>query len=164
MLNAKRKSILIKALQFVDPKIQDVQMSVTGELSADIGLDYFLPVNLLGSGTSNVTSIISSTDGAGGGLSMIDEIENGLHVSVIKSMWGMLLEHSATHDTQVFATTHSAEVIKALTAASNGELFSDDDNEIACFALEKLDSDEVRTFKYSREDLIKSEQAGVDIR
>lgn len=162
MLNAKRKNILIKALRFVDPKIQDVQMSATGVFSADIGLDYFMPVDLLGSGAGHVTSIISSTDGAEGGWSMIDEIENGLHVSVIKPMWEMILEHSAARSTQVFATTHSDDVIKALTAVSDKGLF--DGNEVACFALEKFDSDEVKAYRYSHEDLIKSENANIDIR
>ena len=165
MLNAKRKSILIKALQFVNPEVRDVQMSTTGVLSADTGLDYFLPVDLLGGGPGNVTNIISSIDGAEGGLLMIDGIERGLHVSAIKPVWGMILEHSAACDTQIFATTHSKDVIKALTAVSNEKLLSDDDgNEVACFALEKLDSDEIKAYRYSVEDLIKSEEADVDIR
>ena len=165
MLNAKRKDILIKALQFVNPEVQDVQISATGVLSADTGLDYFLPVDLLGSGTGNVTNIISSIDGAEGGLLMMDGIERGLHVSAIKPVWGMILEHSAACDTQIFATTHSKDVIKALTAVSNEKLLSDDDgNEVACFALEKLDSDETKAYKYSVEDLIKSEEADIDIR
>ena len=161
MLRAKRKSILVKALQFVDPKIQDIQMSAAGVLCADIGLAYFLPINLLGGGASHMASILSSIDGAEGGLSMIEEIENGLHVSVLKPTWEMILEHSAEHSTQVFITTHSDDVIKSLTAVSNRRLFSD---EVACFALEKLDSDEIKAFRYSPEDLIKSENSNTDIR
>ena len=50
---------------------------------------------------------------AAGGLLLIDEIENGLHHSVLEEVFVTLLELARTFDVQVFATTHSAECIRA---------------------------------------------------
>ena len=50
---------------------------------------------------------------AAGGLLLIDEIENGLHHTVLPEVFATLLEMARTFDVQVFATTHSAECVRA---------------------------------------------------
>ena len=165
ILNEKRKDSLLHSLRFIDPKIQDIKTGPRGVVSIDIGLDSFIPINLFGDGTVRILNILSSIDGTRDGVLLIDEVDNGLHVSTIKHMWEMILEHSAMCGTQIFATTHNADVIRLLTEVlSSNSSANDGDNIAACFALEKLDSDEVKVFRYSHEDLVKSENSGIDIR
>jgi len=163
MLNAKRKEPLLHSLRVVDPKIQDIKTGAGGFVSVDIGLDSFIPINLLGQGASRILNILSSIDGMRDGALVVDEIDNGLHVSAIRHMWEMILEHSAQCRTQIFATTHNGDVVRFLAEVSGNELFENDDA-VACFALEKLESDVVRAFRYSSEDLMKSRNSDIDVR
>lgn len=165
MLNAKRKDSLLHALRFIDPKIQDIRTGADGIVSVDIGLDSFIPINLLGSGIVRILHILSSIEGHRKGIIAIDEIEYGLHVSTMKQMWKMILDHSAECGTQVFATTHDEDVIQSLTEVLNAEECPDDwQKETACFHLQKHDSGEVRAFRYPYDSLQKLENSNIDIR
>lgn len=165
MLNAKRKDSLLRALRFIDPDIQDIKTGADGFISVDIGLDRFIPINLLGSGIARILDILSSIEGHRDGIIAVDEIENGLHFSTLKQMWKMILEHSATCGTQVFATTHDRDVIQSLTKVLNDEECPDDwQKETACFHLRKHDSGEVMAFRYPYDSLQKLENSNIDIR
>ena len=48
------------------------------------------------------------------GILLIDEIDTGLHYSLIEQLWGALIELSRQLDVQIFATTHSSDCIRAL--------------------------------------------------
>ena len=49
------------------------------------------------------------------GLIFIDEIENGIHYSVQKDVWNAIGKLARDLDIQVFATTHSLEMIARQT-------------------------------------------------
>jgi AAA15 family ATPase/GTPase len=47
------------------------------------------------------------------GIVFIDEVENGVHYSVLSKLWEATAEFAERFNTQVFATTHSLECIRA---------------------------------------------------
>jgi predicted ATPase len=49
-----------------------------------------------------------------GGFLFLDEIENGLHWSVMPKLWRFLVETARALDVQVFATTHSKDCLEGL--------------------------------------------------
>jgi AAA15 family ATPase/GTPase len=49
-----------------------------------------------------------------GGCLFVDEIDTGLHYSVIAKMWQLLIETARRLDVQVFASTHSLDCLQAL--------------------------------------------------
>lgn len=49
-----------------------------------------------------------------GGILLVDEIDTGLHYSILGDMWLMLVNAAKQYDTQVFATTHSLDCIRGL--------------------------------------------------
>ena len=58
---------------------------------------------------SMVLAIVSAPNG----WLLVDEIENGLHYSVLEAVWEAIAVASEKTKTQVFATTHSFECIQA---------------------------------------------------
>ncbi|MCY4043192.1 MAG: AAA family ATPase [Candidatus Dadabacteria bacterium] len=163
MINKKLKREMLSWLQSIEPKIQDVTMQLGGLVAVDIGLPNLIPVNLLGDGLMRILYVLSGIHAMEDGILMIDEIENGLHVSSVKNMWQMVLEHSEKANTQVFMTTHSRDVIEALQTVQSGGLLVEEDS-VACFWLDKLDTDEVEARRYSPSDIEKAIDAGIDIR
>ena len=89
---------------------------------ADIGLDRLLPLSSLGDGIQRMASLSLAMTDRSIGLIFIDEIENGIHYSVQKDVWNAIGKLARDLDIQVFATTHSAEMIEAANDA-----FGDDD-------------------------------------
>ena len=161
VLNEKKKDFLLDSLRFVDPKITDIRAGVQGLVSVDIGLDSFIPVNLLGDGIMNMLSISAGINMVTNGALMIDEIENGLHVTALEQVWKIILDRSKKSNAQIFVTTHSEDVIKSLRNVLGEDLFSD---AIACYRLVKFPDDVVRAYRYSGEQLGIALDSHTDIR
>jgi len=49
---------------------------------------------------------------------LFDEIENGLHHSVMKDFWRYIIKMALANNFQIFATTHSHEMMEALVKAA----------------------------------------------
>jgi AAA15 family ATPase/GTPase len=65
---------------------------------------------------------------------LIDEIENGLHYTVHDEFWEMLFKLAIAYDIQIFAATHSREMIEAFNRINQKEAFK---GEAAYFELFK---------------------------
>lgn len=65
---------------------------------------------------------------------MIDEIENGVHYTIQAQLWEYVFKLAAAYRVQIFATTHSLEMIKAFEKTARAQQFED---KIACIELTK---------------------------
>ncbi|MCK6411782.1 MAG: AAA family ATPase [Azonexus sp.] len=77
-----------------------------------------IPLAGMGDGMTRVLQIVLSLFSAKGGILLLDEFENGLHYSVQKQAWDLVLFLAKELSVQVFATTHSRDCIEAFSAAS----------------------------------------------
>jgi len=161
MLNRKQKDFLMQALKSVDSKIKDIKVGMQGLVSVDIGLDSFVPINLMGDGVMRILSILSGIEGVSNGMLFVDEIENGLHVNTMRHAWDVMLAQSRSANAQLFLTTHSGDAIKSLHNALNSRLFPD---AVACYRLVKFPNDVVRAYRYSGEQLGMALDSDTDIR
>ena len=59
------------------------------------------------------------------GLLLIDEIDTGLHYSVLPDMWKLVFEVARQLNVQVFATTHSWDCIQAFSQAQQEQTEAD---------------------------------------
>lgn len=133
-----RKDIVIRTLQIIDERVRDVSVIVEngqGVIYADIGLARKIPVRLMGDGIGRVLSFILRIIELEGGVVFIDEIENGIHYSVLHDFWKKIGSIAREFRCQIIATTHSYECIKALADYSAGMEDSSDD--CAYFRLEQ---------------------------
>ena len=118
-------SILIDALRIVEPKLKTLEVLYDGTLPrihANIGLVKSIPLSSLGEGMNRLASLILAMGETAQGVIFIDEIENGLHYAIQKKVWQVIGQIARDLDIQVFATTHSLEMIRAAH-----EAFKDDD-------------------------------------
>lgn len=79
-----------------------------------------VPLRSLGEGINHLFGLAVSLACAKNGFLLIDEIENGLHYSVMKGLWSLILKQSKDLGVQVFATTHSLDCIRGFQEASDG--------------------------------------------
>ena len=73
-----------------------------------------VPLDLFGEGLRRLLGMAITMVSEEAGILLIDEIDTGLHYSLIEQLWGALIELSRQLDVQIFATTHSSDCIRAL--------------------------------------------------
>lgn len=128
---------------------------------ADIGKYRFFPLPLLGEGLNRVLSVALAITIAPDGVVLIDEIENGLHWTVMRKIWEAISKYAEQNNTQIFATTHSWECIVSFQEALS-EL-SREDISAKLFRLEQK-NDQIKAISYSLQDLEISVKQKIEIR
>lgn len=112
----KRGDLLVDALRVVDPRLQGIEdNSSSGEpmIWVDIGLPELVPLSMLGAGMAHVARVFLVVASVPDGVVLVDEIENGLHHSVLPDVWRVIAKAAEQFNVQVFATTHSFECVQA---------------------------------------------------
>lgn len=74
-----------------------------------------LPLASLGDGAQRMLLIAVALVSAKDNLLLLDEIEAGLHYSVLEKLWAVIFRYADQLNVQVFATTHSSDAIKSFT-------------------------------------------------
>ncbi|WP_198648988.1 ATP/GTP-binding protein [Cyanothece sp. BG0011] len=106
---------LIKILQSIDDSIECIKVLSIGEPNLYIQQKSknLLPSSLFGDAINRVTEIVLTIINNNLKTILIDEIENGIHYTNHRDFWRALFELSKELDVQIFATTHSLEMIQA---------------------------------------------------
>lgn len=121
--NERRTLDLIKR---IEPNIVDVRVLVTQRepmLYLKDARAGFLPVSSFGDGIRRILALALALPRAANGVLLIDEIETGLHVSLVERVYSWIVAACHELDVQLFTTTHSQEAVDALmrAAATEGE-------------------------------------------
>ena len=124
---------VLAALQVVEPRIERI-VALPGVPStyrdgADRGgfvvriaeVGPRVPIGSMGDGIWRMLGLSMSLATARGGLLLVDEIDTGLHYTVMRDMWRLVLETANRLNLQVFATTHSLDCWLSLADVINGE-------------------------------------------
>jgi hypothetical protein len=77
-----------------------------------------VPLTAFGDGMRRAATLVAGAAAATGGSLLLDEIESGIHHSVLPEVLHVLMRSAEQFNTQVFATTHSLDAIDAIVAAS----------------------------------------------
>ena len=129
----KEKTIknIVKILQYIDNRIENIRTYNTkhGLWIKKINEDDDQPLEFYGDAVKKVIkyftpffekSLLTKPEGFTSYL-LIDEIENGLHYTAHHDFWKSIFKLSKELNVQVFATTHSLEMIKAFNEVAKEE-------------------------------------------
>lgn len=117
---------VVKALQIIAPDIEAVSVigGKNGNGSRTViarSRHFKTPVSLrtFGDGVNHLFGIILSLVKASGGVLLVDEIENGLHHSILPEVWKVIFRMAGELNVQIFATTHSWDCVDSFQKAAN---------------------------------------------
>ncbi|MGH9755047.1 MAG: AAA family ATPase [Blastocatellia bacterium] len=147
----KKKPKLIESLKKVEPRLEDLQYLKVGSeplVYVDLGLKELIPLTQLGQGVTRLFRFFSEMLVEEAKVVLIDEIENGIHHSVLTDVWKGLAMIALEENLQVFATTHSWECIEAAHKA----FASGDPNEFRLHRLEQIKG-EIKAVTYDEESI-----------
>ncbi len=162
LFTEKREKELFELLRDADSRVVDVVYQPgKGSLLVDIGEEKRFPVELMGDGFRRLLTIGSALLISQNGRLLIDEIDNGLHVSTLKSLMCRILRFAVKYNVQVFAVTHNWDVIKALQNCAESEGMQD---EIRAFTIVNYQDKGHKTYCYQYDELEHAIEQEIDIR
>lgn len=153
---------VVELLRVIEPRLKDLDYLRLGTeplVYADLGLDDFVPTTQLGQGFTRLLSLFSEAIYSQSGIILIDEVESGIHYSVMGQVWKGIAAIAREQDLQVFATTHSYECIRAAHEAFS----SLDTYDLTVHRLERV-GEEVKVASYDRVALETSIDMNLEVR
>lgn len=123
------------------------------------GENHPIPLKSLGDGATRLLGIALALTNSQNGFLLIDEAENGIHHSIQRDFWTMVLKTAETNNVQVFATTHSWDCVVGFAQAAEDV----DEADVALVRLEK-DGSDVVAVEYSERNLKAAARSGIEVR
>ena len=129
-----------QALRMLEPVIERIASVVnerwplirevpSGVLLKQARISERIPIGTTGDGMWRLLGLALALANAKGGVLLVDEIDTGLHYSVMSDLWRMASERTAAMNVQVVATTHSrncfeslAEIVESDQPSSQGTI------------------------------------------
>ena len=122
----------VEAMRLVEPRVE--RLAVLASKRAPLGgsarggivlrmqgVEGRVPIGSVGDGMWRLLGLALALARARGGVLLVDEIDTGLHYTVMQKMWTMLAERSRSLDVQVFATTHSRDCYESLASIADSD-------------------------------------------
>jgi ABC-type nitrate/sulfonate/bicarbonate transport system ATPase subunit len=127
----ENEDLLIRALRSIDDRIERIaplgsrvrsRGGGRGGVAVKLaGAKNRIPLGSMGDGMWRMLGIALALVRARGGVLLVDEIDTGLHYSVMESMWRLVHDAAQRLDVQVFAATHSRDCYQSLAAIVQAE-------------------------------------------
>ena len=112
----KQEDMLLKALRVFEPRLQSIEdnsSSGSPMIWGDIGWSELVPLSVMGEGMTQIARLVLGIASVPDGVVLVDELENGIHHTVLPDVWRVIDEAAKQFQTQIFATTHSLECVIA---------------------------------------------------
>lgn len=159
ILQNKDEHFIIEGLRLIEPRVKDF-IFTDNEMLVDTGLAKRIPVNMMGDGARKIVSLLTAIYDCKDGALLVDEISNGFHYSVMRSLWDVLINAAIRNHTQLFVTTHDVDSIKGLRDAA----LENHRDIVAAFKLLKTSDDELKSYHYSLDSLDYSINQEIEVR
>ncbi len=154
-----REAEVVRAVRLVVPDLESIHFlssdpsrSRLGAAGVLVGLGdgRRVPLGSQGDGMRRILALSLSLIDSTGGFLLIDEIEAGLHWTVMRDMWRFVVRAARESSVQVFATTHSLDCVRGLASLLDHD--PDLGSEVSAHKLDRrlesavaLDADSIRT-------------------
>ncbi len=115
----KTKSVpkALHLLEIIEPRLKELANITEGPdpvIYGDIGLPEMIPIPLMGEGMSHILDIILAMAYCENGTLFIDEVDNGIHRSLLPKIWEAISNATEDYNCQIIATTHSYECLESI--------------------------------------------------
>ncbi len=118
-----------------------------------------LPLKSFGEGMTRLLGISLALVQCENGILLIDEVESGLHYSVLLDVWRLIFKTARDLNIQVFATTHSSDCVKSFQRAAD----EDKDEEGMLIRLVRK-GDKIKAILFDEREMETVVENGIEVR
>ena len=118
-----------------------------------------VPLRSLGDGAFRMFCVALALAKSRSGFLLIDEAENGIHYSLQRDFWNMVIRTARENDVQVLATTHSWDCVKGFAQAAAE--FEEDEGVHVRLSRQHGD---LRAVEYPEDELLIAAEQGIEVR
>lgn len=117
---------VLEMVRLLDPGIVGLQILARKGIRPALHVQHekvgLSPLSAFGDGVRRSLMMALNLIAARSGVLLIDEIETSIHKSALSHVFGWLVHACATHEVQLFATTHSLDAVDAILTADQVDL------------------------------------------
>jgi hypothetical protein len=159
------EATVLQALRTIEPNIERLASVGTSSRFAKVGArggiamlvgGKRLPIGSMGDGIWRLLGIALALVRASGGVLLVDEIDTGLHFSVLVDMWRLVYETASRLDVQVFATTHSRDCYEALASVTQPDRHD--------ISLQRIERGKPLAVAFSEVEICQAAERGIEVR
>ncbi len=158
-----QKGLAVELLRVFDPAVEDLDVVTSGGLGA-VRVTHatrgVVDLSSFGDGMRRAATLALALARATQGVLLVDEIEAGIHPTVLRPVLSKLLEAASRASVQIIATTHSLEAIDAIIDCT-GEVGMSD--QLAAYWVQRSDGQHGAR-RYDHAKLGRLREGGLDIR
>ncbi len=115
-----------------------------------------VPIESMGDGMWRILGLALSLANVRGGVLLVDEIDTGLHYSVMENMWRMISDQAAALSVQVFATTHSRDCYESLAAIAKSN--------VGDVTIQRIDRSRAEAIRFSNQAIVAAAERNIEVR
>jgi hypothetical protein len=158
---------VLQALRFLDCDIERIAAQAGsqhyfergGFIIKLKGREHPIPIGSMGDGMWRMLAMAIAIAHCKGGVLLVDEIDTGLHYTVMTNMWRLVFGAAKELDVQVFATTHSSDCIKSLA-----ELCYMETDVAENVALQRIDRGKSKAIPYTADEIEIAAEKQIEVR
>jgi len=158
---------VVSALQALELDVQRIAPQVGGQFYYPRGgfivkvknHPHPLPIGSMGDGMWRMLAMAIAIAHCKDGVLLIDEIDTGLHYTVLGNMWRLIFAAAADLNVQVFATTHSSDCIRSLA-----ELCYEESDIADNVTLQRIEKGNPKAVPYTAEEIEIAAERRVEVR
>lgn len=168
-LTASEEKVL-EALRFIEPDVERIAPIVpSGYYYGYLSRGGFrvklrassipIPIGSLGDGIWRMLAMAMALIRAKDGVILIDEIDTGLHYTVMADMWKLIFATARESNVQVFATTHSYDCIHSLATICSESI--DTNSRVT---IQRIEASKKKTVPYSEAEIKEAAKMRIEVR
>ena len=149
----------IESIHFLTSEASRVRSGRSGVLLGFRGGGRRIPLGSHGDGMRRLLALSLSLIRTEQGILLVDEIDTGLHWTVMEEMWRLVVETARRSSVQVFATTHSYDCIRGLASLveSRPDLAGD-------VSIQKIERSLKEAVRFDAADVLAAVEQNVELR
>lgn len=164
------EDILLEALRIIEPRVERLAASLvpirlekeTSQIMFYIRLSDLperVSIGSLGEGMWRVMALILALVNSRNGTLLVDDIDTGLHYTVMRDIWKLVWDTARKLNVQIFATTHNSDCWMSLAEVADEEDTTED--KITIHRIEKGASQSVM---FDEEEMAIAAEQGIEVR
>jgi AAA15 family ATPase/GTPase len=160
VLNPEESSV-VDALKIIEPSIERIAVKKNAFFVKTNNNNYQggTPLGNMGDGVGRMLGIVLAIVHAKNGILLVDEIDTGLHFSIMSDMWKLVWETAKKLNVQVFATTHSSDCWTSLDAIASRENPSKEG-----ITIHRIEKDISRSIVFTERQVAIAAERGIEVR